>query len=135
MKPRRSTLSVPGHIEKMHVKASQQRVDVVMLDLEDSVPMEAKSSARNQVVQSILELDWHHTTVTFRINGLDTPFGYRDLLDVVEGAGPKIDAVVVPKVNHPKDIHFVSRMLDGIESSKGFSNRNKSLESLKPATG
>ena len=123
MKPRRGTLSVPGHIEKMHVKASQQQVDVVMLDLEDSVPFEAKASARNRIVHSIQELDWRNTTVTIRINGLDTPFGYRDLLEVVEAAGPKIDSVVVPKVNHSKDIHFVSRMLDGIEAAKGFPNR------------
>ena len=123
MKPRRSTLSVPGHIEKMHVKASQKDVDVIMLDLEDSVPVEAKESARALVIQSINALDWQGTTVTVRINGLDTPFGYRDLLEVAEGAGPRIEAVVVPKVNHPGDIHFVCRMLDGIETARGFSNR------------
>lgn len=123
MKPRRSTLSVPGHIEKMHVKASQRDVDVIMLDLEDSVPMEAKESARTQVIQSINTLDWQGTTVTVRINGLDTSFGYRDLLEVVEASGPRIEAVVVPKVNHPGDIHFVSRMLDGIEAAKRFSSR------------
>jgi len=123
MKPRRSTLSVPGHIEKMHIKASQREVDVVMLDLEDSVPVQAKISARDQIIRSINALDWSETTLTFRINALDTPFGYRDLLEVVEAAGPHIDAVVVPKVNHPGDIHFVSRMLDGIESAKGFSKR------------
>jgi len=123
MKPRRSTLSVPGHIEKMHVKASQRQVDVVMLDLEDSVPVQAKESARDQIIQSIHSLDWGETTLTFRINALDTPFGYRDLLEVVEATGPHIDAVVVPKVNHPGDIHFVSRMLDAIESAKGLSNR------------
>ena len=122
MKPRRSTLSVPGHIEKMHVKASQRDVDVIMLDLEDSVPVEAKESARAGVIQSIYALDWQGTTVTVRINGLDTPFGYRDLIEVAEAAGPRIEAVVVPKVNNPGDIHFVSRMLDGIEASKGFSN-------------
>jgi malyl-CoA/(S)-citramalyl-CoA lyase len=123
MKPRRSTLSVPGHIEKMHVKASQRDVDVIMLDLEDSVPMEAKESARTRVIQSIHTLDWQDTTVTVRINGLDTSFGYRDLLEVVETSGPRIEAVVVPKVNHPGDIHFVSRMLDGIEAAKRFSSR------------
>ena len=123
MKPRRSTLSVPGHIEKMHVKASQRTVDVIMLDLEDSVPVEAKESARARVIQSIHTLDWQGTTVTVRINGLDTPFGYRDLLEVAEAAGPLIEAVVVPKVNHPGDIHFVSRMLDGIEAAKKFSSR------------
>lgn len=123
MKPRRSTLSVPGHIEKMHVKASQRDVDVIMLDLEDSVPVEAKVSARTQVIQSIHALEWQSTTVTVRINGLDTPFGYRDLLEVAEAAGPRIEAVVLPKVDHPGDIHFVRRMLDGIELAKGFSRR------------
>ena len=123
MKPRRSTLSVPGHIEKMHVKASQRDVDVIMLDLEDSVPLEAKESARTRVIQSIHALDWQSTTVTVRINGLDTPFGYRDLLEVAEASGPRIEAVVVPKVNHPGDIHFISRMLDGIEAAKRFSRR------------
>jgi citrate lyase beta subunit len=107
----------------MHVKASQRNVDVIMLDLEDSVPMEAKESARTRVIQSIHTLDWQSTTITVRINGLDTPFGYKDLLEVVEAVGPHIDAVVVPKVNHPGDIHFVGRMLDGIEMPKGFSNR------------
>ena len=123
MKPRRSTLSVPGHIEKMHVKASQRDVDVIMLDLEDSVPVEAKVSARARVIQSINALEWQSTTVTVRINGLDTPFGYRDLLEVAEAAGPRIEAVVLPKVDHPGDIHFVCRMLDGIEVAKGFSRR------------
>ena len=123
MKPKRSTLSVPGHIEKMHAKAAQSRADVVMLDLEDSVPLDAKESARDVVIQSIRLLNWQEKTVTFRINGLDTPFGYRDLLEVVEATGPRLDAVVVPKVNHPKDIYFVCRMLDGIEMKKDFSRR------------
>jgi citrate lyase beta subunit len=107
----------------MHIKASQRQVHVVMLDLEDSVPVDAKGPARKMVIDSIRSLPWQDITVTFRINGLDTPFGYKDLLDVVEGAGPQIDAVVVPKVNHPGDIHFVCRMLDGIEMGKSFSKR------------
>ncbi|MBL7180602.1 MAG: CoA ester lyase [Pseudomonadota bacterium] len=123
MKPKRSTLSVPGHIEKMHAKAAQSRADVVMLDLEDSVPLDAKEAARDVVIQSIRLLNWQEKTVTFRINGLDTLFGYRDLLEVVEATGPQLDAVVVPKVNHPKDIYFVCRMLDGIEMKKDVSRR------------
>jgi len=135
MKPRRSTLSVPGHIEKMHVKAAQRNVDVIMLDLEDSVPMEAKESARARVIQSIHTLDWQSTTITVRINGLDTPFGYRDLLEVAEASGPRIEAVVVPKVNHPGDIHFVSRMLDGIEAAKRFSSRIRIEAIIESAEG
>lgn len=123
MKPRRSILSVPGHIEKMHIKACQSRADVVMLDLEDSVPLDAKESARQNLIRSIHSLDWGEKTLTFRMNGLDTPFAYRDLLEVVEAAGGHLHSIVVPKVNHPGDIHFVSRMLDGIEMQKGLPRR------------
>jgi citrate lyase beta subunit len=107
----------------MHLKASQRQVDVVMLDLEDSVPADAKEPARTMVIDSIRSLAWQDITVTFRINGLDTSFGYKDLSEIVEAAGSQIDAVVVPKVNHPGDIHFVCRMLDGIEMGKGSSKR------------
>lgn len=120
MKPRRSILSVPGHMEKMHRKAAESSADVIMLDLEDSVPVDAKSSARAQVVRSLLDLDWGVRTVTVRINSLDTPFAYRDLLEISEEAGHRLDAVVVPKVDSPGDIHFVSRMLDGIEMEKAI---------------
>jgi citrate lyase beta subunit len=115
MKPRRSILSVPGHIEKMHVKAARSAADVIMLDLEDSVPIDAKEAARRQVLKSLKAVDWRHHSVTVRINALDSAFAYRDLLEIAEGAGGVLAAVVVPKVNHPGDIHFVDRMLDGIE--------------------
>lgn len=118
MKPRRSNLSVPGHVEKMHGKASNSNADVIMLDLEDSVPINEKEKARSQVIESLLSLDWSRKTVTVRINSLDTPFAYRDLLEVVENAGHIIEAIVVPKVNSSGDISFVDRMLDGIEMNK-----------------
>ncbi len=123
MKPRRTVLSVPGHIEKMHDKALDSGSDAIMLDLEDSVPVDFKVDARNRIIQSLLSCNWSRKTVLYRINGPDTPFGYRDVLEVVEAAGPVIDAVVVPKINHPGDIHFVSRMLDGIEMNKGWTRR------------
>jgi citrate lyase beta subunit len=74
MKPRRSNLSVPGHLKKMHGKANESKADVIMLDLEDSVPVGEKSSARTHVIESLLGFDWSHNTVTVRINSLDTPF-------------------------------------------------------------
>ncbi len=120
MKPRRTTLSVPGHSEKMHLKASQSVADVVMLDLEDSVAIGEKELARENVIRSLNNIDWNNRTVTVRINGLDTPLGYHDLITVVEAAGPMIDTVVVPKCDHAGDIHCVSRLLDGIESRLGF---------------
>lgn len=118
MKPRRSNLSVPGHLKKMHGKASESAADVVMLDLEDSVPVDEKSAARSQVIESLLAFDWASKTVTVRINSLDTPFAYRDLLEVAEHAGHVVDAIVIPKVNVAADIFFADRLLAGIEMEK-----------------
>nr|WP_320011882.1 CoA ester lyase [uncultured Desulfobulbus sp.] len=118
MKPRRSNMSVPGHIQKMHGKANDSNADVIMLDLEDSVPVDEKSTARKQVIDSLLNFDWSKKTVTVRINSLDTPFAFRDLLEVAENAGHIIDAIVIPKVNTAGDIYFADRMLAGIELEK-----------------
>ncbi len=115
MTPRRSTLSVPGHVAKMHAKALKSAADIVMLDLEDSVPPDAKEKARHQVIQTLQSKDARQRPLAVRINALDTPYGYRDLLEVAEAAGDLIDTVVVPKVNSAGDIHFVDRLLEGIE--------------------
>jgi len=119
MPPRRSILSVPGHVEKMHVKAFGTKADAILFDLEDSVPPEAKREARRQVIQTLKNADAKTPLLSVRINALDTPCGYRDLLEVVEAAGDHIRTVVIPKVNHPGDIHFAERLLDGIEMAAG----------------
>ena len=103
----------------MHLKATQSAADVIMFDLEDSVPSEAKAGARLQVIETLQSMDWAHKTVSVRINGLDSAFAYRDLVEIVETAGQVLDSVVVPKVNDPGDIHFVDRMLEGIEQALG----------------
>lgn len=115
MKPNRSILSVPGHVEKMHGKALASKVDVVMLDLEDSVPLENKEEARKQVIASIHKHDWQEKILSVRINSLDTPFAHRDLLEIVESVGNTINTIVVPKIQNAGDIHFVSRLLDSLE--------------------
>lgn len=135
MKPRRSNLSVPGHLKKMHSKANESQADVVMLDLEDSVPVAEKINARNQVIESLLSLNWEKKTVTVRINALDTPFAYRDLLEIAENAGQVIDAIVIPKVNHPADIFFADRMLNGIEMSNIASTVTGIEASIETAEG
>jgi citrate lyase beta subunit len=135
MKAHRSVLSVPGHVLKMHGKAAESPADVIMLDLEDSVPQEAKEAARSQVVESLSAIDWHGKMVTVRINSLDTPFAYRDLVEIAEGAGQKIDAIVVPKVNHPGDIHCVDRLLDGIEQARGLLGTIGIEASIETAAG
>ncbi len=135
MKPNRSNLSVPGHVEKMHPKAAGSGVDVVMLDLEDSVPVGAKEQARKTVIRSLNELDWQEKTVAVRINSLDTPYAYRDLLAVAEGAGGRIDTIVLPKVNHAGDVHFASRMLDGIEMNHSLTRPIGIEASIETAEG
>lgn len=135
MKPRRSNLSVPGHLKKMHGKASESQADVIMLDLEDSVPVAEKAAARQQVIDSLLSLDWSQKTVTVRINSLDTPFAYRDLLEVAEHAGHVINAIVIPKVNTPGDIFFADRMLTGIALEKEWSHFIGIEASIETAEG
>lgn len=135
MKPRRSNLSVPGHVEKMHKKALASSADVVMLDLEDSVPVDAKETARGQIIQTLQSVEPASRALTFRMNAIDTPFGYRDLLEVTEAVGNHVDAVVVPKVNHEGDIHFVDRLLSSIEKDKRFPNRIGIEASVETAEG
>ncbi len=135
MKPRRSNLSVPGHVAKMHGKAADSNADVIMLDLEDSVPVDAKEQAREQVIESLNTYSWDKGIVTVRINSLDTPFAYRDLLEVAENCGNIIDAIVIPKVNSVSDIHFADHLLNGIEMSQGLTNGIGIEASIETAEG
>jgi citrate lyase beta subunit len=120
---------------KMHHKALASQADVVMLDLEDSVAPEAKQTARKCVIESLLGFDWGVLTPTVRINGLDTPNGFEDLLAVVSEAGHCIDAIVIPKVNDVRDIHFVHRLLDGIEMKQGLTTPIGIEASIETARG
>jgi len=118
IKRQRSTLSVPGHVEKMHAKAFESTVDVIMLDMEDSVPMESKLVAREQVIATLKKVPARGISV--RVNGVDTRYCFRDVIDVVTAAHEKIDSIVLPKVDCAGDVHFLSRLLDGIESELGI---------------
>ncbi|MFH2060838.1 MAG: CoA ester lyase [Pseudomonadota bacterium] len=135
MKPNRSNLSVPGHVKKMHGKSINSAADVIMLDLEDSVPPDKKIMARETIIQSLLDMNWNEKTIAVRVNAIDTPFAYKDIIDIVEAAGNIIHTIVIPKVNHPGDVHFVSRLLDGIEMEKGFNREIQIEASIETAQG
>jgi len=120
VKPVRSILSVPGHRLAMHQKASVSDADVIMLDLEDSVPVDEKAGARQVIVSSLKDLEWGTKTLAVRINAPDTPFCFRDALEVAGAAGDRIDYLVLPKVNSAGDIHFLDRLLRGIELENHF---------------
>ncbi|RKY14598.1 MAG: CoA ester lyase, partial [Planctomycetota bacterium] len=105
-------------------KAPTAGADIVFLDLEDAVAPDDKVQARKNVIEALNDHDWSKTAVSIRINGLDTHYCYRDIVDVVEQAGDKLDTILIPKVNTPADILFVSTMLEQIEAAKGIDQIN-----------
>jgi citrate lyase subunit beta/citryl-CoA lyase len=111
---------VPGSNERFLAKAPQLEADQVFLDLEDSVAPDEKERARGQVIEALRDLDFGSKTVVFRVNGTDTPYYYRDLIDVVEAVGDKLDAVMLPKVQTPGDVEMTDKLLTQIEIAKGF---------------
>ena len=113
----RSELCVPGSNVRMLEKAPALGADVVMLDLEDAVAPDDKEQARLNVVDALRELDWGQNSVSVRINGLDTHWCYRDVVDVVEQAGEHVDAIVIPKVSGAGDVHLVATLLSQIEAA------------------
>jgi citrate lyase beta subunit len=124
----RSLLAVPASNRRMVEKALASGADAVFLDLEDAVAPESKPDARGDVVLALRELDWGGRPTLFRANALDTRWFYRDVVEVVEGAGEALDAVLVPKVNRPEDLHAVAVLLDGIELEKDLEPGKIGLE-------
>jgi len=111
----RSLLAVPATNRKMVEKALASEADAVFLDLEDAVAPEKKAGAREDAARAVGELDWGGRPTLFRVNALDTRWFYRDVVEVVEAAGDALDAVLVPKVNRPEDLHAIAVLLAGIE--------------------
>jgi malyl-CoA/(S)-citramalyl-CoA lyase len=119
----RSELCVPASNVRMMEKAPRLGADVVMLDLEDAVAPADKEQARANAIDALRELDWSGCTVSLRINGLDTHYCYRDVVDVVEQAGAFLDTVLVPKAGCAGDIHLVATLLTQIEDAIGIERR------------
>jgi citrate lyase beta subunit len=116
----RSMLYVPASRWNMIEKAAASQADAVCIDLEDAVAADEKPASRANVVRAFRELDFGRKIKAFRINGIDTPFGYRDLIEVVEEIGDRLDVVMMPKAHLPQDVRFVCMLLTQIESAKGF---------------
>ncbi len=116
----RSELAVPGSSTRMLEKAPNAGADVVFLDLEDAVAPDDKEQARANVIDALNELDWSGCSVSVRINGLDTHYCYRDIVEVVERAGDKLDTILIPKVGTPADVLYVATLLSQIEAATGL---------------
>jgi citrate lyase beta subunit len=101
-------------------KALASAADSVLLDLEDAVAPDEKADARKQVVHALKELDWRTRPTLYRANALDTPYFYRDVIEVVEEAGGGLDSVLIPKVQRPEDLHVAAALLSQIELAVGL---------------
>jgi len=116
---------VPGSNPAMFSKALESAADYVFLDLEDAVAPADKEQARKNVIQGLQEFDWRGRgkTICVRINGIDTHYMYRDVVDVVEQAGHRLDVVLIPKVGVPGDVYMVDAMLTQIEAARKFTHK------------
>jgi citrate lyase subunit beta / citryl-CoA lyase len=128
MKAARSLLAVPATRRRMAEKALASAADAVFLDLEDAVAPDSKAAARTDVVHAFEELDWGDRPALFRANALDTPYFYRDLIEVVERAGDSLDSVMIPKVNRPEDLYAVSMLLSQLELAMELESGKIKLE-------
>ncbi len=119
----RSELAVPGSQPQMFEKAAKSDADVIFLDLEDAVAPDEKAQARKNIIKALNDMDWGKKTMSVRINGLDTHYMYRDVVDVVEQAGERLDLIMVPKVGTAADVYAVDMMVTQIEAAKGYKKR------------
>lgn len=122
-RPNRCQLFGPGSRPAIFEKMAASAADVINIDLEDSVAPSDKDSARRNVIAAIGDIDWGHKTLSVRINGLDTPFWYRDVVDLLEQASERLDLIMIPKVGCAGDLYAVDALVTAIEAAKGRGKR------------
>jgi citrate lyase subunit beta / citryl-CoA lyase len=135
MRTPRSILAVPASNLEMAEKALASPADMVFLDLEDAVVPEEKAGAREKIVRALRELDWRSRPALYRANALDTPYFYRDLVEIVEVAGDRLDIVMIPKVQRPEDLHFVATLLFQVETAVGLETGKIKVEAQIESAG
>src|SRR6202012_1588290 len=119
----RSKLFVPGSKTNFFEKAAAGAADCVCLDLEDAVAPADKDKARDNVVAALNDVDWKGKIVTGRINGLDTGWCYKDVIDLVEKGGEKLDAIMIPKVGNASDVYAIDWLMTQCSAAVGRKKR------------
>ena len=122
-RPNRCQLFGPGSRPAIFEKMAASAADVINLDLEDSVAPGDKADARKNVIAAIGDVDWGSKTLSVRINGLDSPYWYRDVVDLLEQAGERLDLIMIPKVGCAADIYAVDALVSSIEAAMGRKKR------------
>jgi len=115
----RSELAVPGSNYRFIEKAADSDADVIFLDLEDAVAPDDKAEARKNIVKALNEIDFGKKTMSVRINGLDTHYMYRDVVDVIEQGGERLDLIMIPKVGTAADVYAVDMLVTQVEDAVG----------------
>jgi len=118
----RSELAVPGSNPGLFEKAARSAADVIFLDLEDAVAPDDKAQARKNIIAGLHDVDWGNKTLMIRINGLDTHYMYRDVVDIVEVC-PRLDMILIPKVGVPQDVYALDMLVTQIENATGRTQR------------
>jgi malyl-CoA/(S)-citramalyl-CoA lyase len=122
-RPNRCQLFGPGSRPALFEKMAASAADVINLDLEDSVAPADKAQARANIIEATHKVDWGRKTLSVRINGLDTPFWYRDVVDLLENASDRLDMIMIPKVGCAADVYAVDALVSSIEAAKGRARR------------
>jgi citrate lyase beta subunit len=128
-------LFVPGSRPEMIAKAAASSAAAVCIDLEDAVTPADKPAARGHAVRALTTLEFGARTRIVRINAVDTPFAERDLVEVVEGAGARLDAVMLPKAASARDVQFVDTQLGQIERATGLTHTIAIEAQIESAAG
>ncbi|PZX08423.1 L-malyl-CoA/beta-methylmalyl-CoA lyase [Celeribacter halophilus] len=118
-RPNRCQLFGPGSNTKLFPKMAASAADVINLDLEDSVAPSDKDVARANIIEAINTIDWGKKTLAVRINSLDTPYWYRDVVGLLEQASERLDQIMIPKVGCAEDVYAVDALVTAIEAAKG----------------
>jgi len=135
IRPRRTELAVPASEPRFIAKAATSAADEIMLDLEDGVAPSARPEARENIVRALHEVDWGTRIRAVRVNSVRTQWFYRDVITVVEGAGARLDTVVLPKVDRPEDVYMLDMLLGQIEAAMGWTGHIAIEAQIESAAG
>ncbi len=118
-RPNRCQLFGPGSRPELFVKMAASEADVINLDLEDSVGPDDKDTARENIIAATHDVDWNTKHLSVRINGLDSPYWYRDVVDLLEKGSERLDQIMIPKAGCAADIYAVDALVSSIEAARG----------------
>ena len=122
---RRSELATPASSERMCAKAPGSGADLVFLDLEDACAPVVKESARAIAVNALVNQDWGRVVRAVRVNGLETPWCYGDVVEVVTGARDALDVIIVPKARTARDVWWFDVLLTQLEAKLGLTQAHR----------